>query len=201
MIETTYRPIRSANPTFEPITVGEAKKQIELPASYTQHDAYVEDLIKSAREILEIDSGLVLATGTFTLKYDEWPCGDRLELPLRPVSTITSIQYVDNASATQTFSSGDYSLVTHTVFPSVLLGYGKTWPSSFRGHPGDITVTLVAGYANRDAVPMAAKHACMLLVRRMFDDRDGMERVEQDLAAYVRSYEMLVRRLQRSSYP
>lgn len=195
-----YRPLRSAVPTFEPITVAEAKKQVELPDGYAAHDDLLDSLIQEAREQVEHDTGIVAATGTFTCKLDEWPCDDWLELSIRPVSAVTSITYVDTAGATQTWSSTNYSLSSHSARPRIFLAYGSYWPTT-RGHYQDITLTVVAGYASQSVIPEMLKQAVRLQVARMFYDRIGQERGESDSAAYVRAYEMLIRRLQRCSYP
>lgn len=199
-MSTTSTPIlkavRSGSPSFEPLTRDEAKKHLELPADYTYHDVYLDDLIVLAREMVEHDTGLAVASGTWIMKATEWPCGDWLLLPVRPVTTITSIQYIDSGGSTQTWASSNYTLSTYSVSPAVFLAYGSSWPSH-RGHYQDITVTFVAGYAAATSMPMLVRHACRLALARAFADREGSTFDESQ----SRAYELLVRRVQRSTYP
>lgn len=189
-------PLRAADPTFEPVTLAEAKKQVELPAEYAYHNDFLLSAIQSAREIVEHDTGIITATGSFTWKLTTWPSDDFLELPLRPVSAITSIVYRDTSAVNQTFSSTKYALDNSRARPVIYLTYDSTWASDLRAHTNDITVTLVAGYSARTSIPMALRQAVLLQVARIFADREGGQADDS-----ARAYEMLIRRLQRSSYP
>lgn len=192
-------PVRSAAPTFEPVTLDEAKKQVEVPLDDTYHDEHLTELISAAREQVEHDTGIVVATGSFTWKFAEWPSADWLVLPIRPV-TAAAISYVDLSGATQSFSGSNFVLASGAVSPAIMLAYGASWPTH-RGHYQDITVTLTAGYSSALTVPKLVRQAVLIDVARRFEDRTGAERGEQDLAAYVRAYEMIIRRLSRHSYP
>lgn len=210
-IDLLSKPTRSASPTFEPVTLAEAKKHVELAEEYTHHDSHLVDLIQLAREQVEHDTGIVCCTGTFIWKLSQFPDyqlqhqqtkspASWVTIPLRPVTSITSITYVDDAGSTQTWSSTNYGLKTDLPQPIIYLGYDKTWPTH-RGFINDITVTLVAGYATQGSVPQLLKQMCLLAIARDFYDRNGLERHDQDVNSYVRSYEMLLRRVQRCNYP
>jgi uncharacterized phiE125 gp8 family phage protein len=189
------RPTRSAVPTFEPVTVAEAKKQCELADGVTHHDEHLSQLIKLARETVEHDTGIVACTGTFVYRMTDWPCADWFTLPdVRPISSVTSIVYVDSAGASSTFSSGDYTLDTNAVKPFVKLNYGDSWPT-LRGDINGITVTFVAGYANASLVPQLFKQACLLVIAREFAMREGTAEVKFD------GYQRVINLLMRSSYP
>lgn len=188
------KPVRSADPTFEPLTLEEAKKQIGV-GDIDVHDAMLNDLIKEAREQVEHDTGLVCGTGTFTYKFTDWPCGDYFELPLRPVTSITSIVYVDSGGTSTTWTSTNYSLETSTVQPIVRLTHGNFFPS-LRGDINGITVTLVAGYATRTAIPIRLKQACLLRLQMQWNLH--LEMPTSDLMA---GYDRMLASLQRSTYP
>lgn len=198
-IEPITIPTRAAEPTWEPVGLAEVKQQVALPLSYTAHDQLLSGLIRQSREKVEHDSGIVCATGSFVWKRATWPAGTCLSIPLRPVSAITSITYVDSSGATQTWSSANYSLDANRPKPVVLLGYGQAWPTH-RGYENDITITFVAGYSTATAIPQLVKQAVLLDVSREFNDRTG-EGDADPHGGYARAYEMLIRRLQRSNYP
>lgn len=189
----TSRPNRSAVPTFEPVTLAEAKKQLEIAESNDAHDSQVLALIVAAREAVERETGIVGATGTFVYRVTEFPCDVLLIPDIRPVSAITSITYIDTAGATQTWSSSNYSLDNNGVRPFVRLAYGASWPT-IRGDVNGVTITLVAGYATAATIPSLFKQACLMHITQNFESRDGMAK---DLNGYQRVLNLLM----RSSYP
>lgn len=174
------------------MTLGEAKKQCEVADGIEYHNEHLGRLIKTAREIVEDDTGLVLATGTFTYKLTEWPARDYIELPIRPVTSITSIAYLDSAGVSQTWTASNYSLETSTVTPVIRLAYGQSWPTT-RGDINGITITLVAGYATALTVPQIAKQAVLLIVRLLWQE---LVNPSEDAG-----YQRVLLRLLRSTYP
>lgn len=187
--------IRSAAPTFEPVSLAEAKKHLEIAEDDASHDAHIMRLIADARELVEHDTGIVLASGTYTLTLDDFPSDDEIYLPVRPVSSITSIVYTDSAGSSNTWSSSNYALDNNEFQPEVKLAYLASWPNS-RGEPNSVVVTFVAGYASQATIPQALKQMCLLQIGRAFQDREGWERSGENMA-----YEMRARRFQRASYP
>lgn len=190
-------PQRTASPSFEPLTLQEAKRQLAIADVVDQHDSDVDDLITFAREQLERDAMLVVATGAFTVKRTEWGYGDYFELPssLRPCSAVTAITYVDTAGSTQTWATAQYSLDTYTIAPTVKLAYGYTWPT-IRGDINGITITATAGYAQA-AVPKRIKQAVILKLQELWQTRQGMQK-EADLSA--KAYDSIVSNLRHEVY-
>lgn len=196
------RPVRSTEPTDqqEPINLEEAKKQCGISQSVDYHDTAIRRLISAAREQVEHDTGLVCYTGTYTWKQTTFPCADWLELPdIRPVTSITSITYIDGDGASQTWGSSNYSLHTSGVNQYLSLSYNSTWPS-LRGDPNGITITMVAGYSNVLTVPKRVKQACLYLVNHWFANTDTVS-VGTISSAIEMTYEALIRGLQRGTYP
>lgn len=192
------RAIRTTEPTTaqEPVTLAEAKKQCEIPSDVSYHDEHIQRLISAARQQVEHDTGLVCYTGTYTWKLTDFPCGEYFELPdVRPVTSITSITYVDTAGATQTLATSVYALEEKAVKPFVYLKYGQSWPT-VRGDINGVTVTLVAGYATVLTVPQRVKQAVLLQLHIQW-----LLTHEQDAKGQQDGYERLVAALMRSSYP
>lgn len=188
------KPVRSAVPTFEPVTIREARTQCEL-GNNDSHDTHLLRLIAEAREAVEEDTGIVACTGTYTWKLSEFPEGEVLTFPLRPVTSITSITYVDTGGTPQTWASTNYALHTSGVNPFLGLVYDQDWPT-YRGDINGITITFVAGYANEASVPQLFKQAVLLHIRKQWQDLLG--EMADDWQA---GYERMIRRLMRSSYP
>jgi uncharacterized phiE125 gp8 family phage protein len=195
----TLQPIQSAEPTFEPVTLAEAKRQLEIATGTTDHDDLLERLIVEAREVVEHDTGLVSVTRTFVEKLDDWP-DTWIELKRRPVTSVTSITYVDTSGVTQTWGSTNYTLDTYRVTPAIRCTYGNDWPT-IRGDESGITVTYVAGYTTRASIPEAFKQACLLRVAEAFDDRTGQNDPSNVMIGRKSAYERIIARLMRSTYP
>lgn len=191
------RAIRSTEPTLaqEPVTVDEARSQCSLDG-IDAHDPKFLRWIPAARAKVEIDTGLVAYTGTFTKKLTEWPDEDWFAIDdVRPVTSISSLTYIDGDGATQTLATSVYAFESSGVKQFVRLKYGQTWPAT-RGDINGITVTFVAGHATVAAVPALFKSACLLLINHWFESR-GSAGDESDPPAYT----SLVNLLGRRSYP
>lgn len=193
MIIQVTRPTVSVAPASEPITLLEAKKQCELSPTDTAHDDHLTLLIQAAREQWEHDTDSSVITQTLYVHADSF--GDKMPLPRRPISSITSVQYYDSANALQTLSTDIY--VLNPSSRDVELKYLQTWPVLV-GRWDAVKVTYIAGYANAAAVPAIHKQAIRLLVGHYFENRDMLM---SDAITGVRAYEALVHRFMRSSYP
>ena len=187
------RPTVSVEPVIEPITLTEAKKQCELSLTDSAHDDQLTLLIQAAREQWEHDTDCSVISQTLYVHADCF--GDKIPLPRRPISSITSIQYYDSANALQTLSSSIYTL--NPSARCIELKYLQTWPD-FVDRWDAVKVTYVAGYASASAVPAIHKQAMLLLVGHYFENRDMLM---SDAITSVRAYESLVKKFMRSSYP
>lgn len=194
------RPVRSSTYSFEPVTPDELKRQLRLSLDVSHHDELLNDLIKEAREQVERDSSVVGCTGTYVFKKTRWAMGrDWFEIPdLKPVTSITSITYVDSAGTVQTWSTSEYSLDTYGVAPFVRLGYGYSWPT-IRGDINGITVTVAAGYATADVIPQRYKQAVLLLAGHRFNHPElvGGASTGQEVP---KAYDWIIEGLRRSVY-
>ena len=188
----TKKAARSADPTFEPVTMPEVKAHLRIAETNEDHHDSIARLIQVAREEFEGDTNYILSTGTFVYKLDDWPECESILLPVRPVSSITSIQYVDPNGTTQTFSSSNYSLNTTHVLPQIDLAYSSSWPAT-RVFSNCVTVTFVAGYSLISAIPARAKQACLIKVEQLFDGD------QKELLS--RTYEWLIKKFMRPTYP
>lgn len=206
MYETCYpatRPVRSAVPTFEPVELSQARLQCSLPDAVGYHDPLLTDLVKTAREQVEKDSGLALCTGTYTFKRTTWTDSfyrDWFELSdLRPITAVTAITYVDANGDTQTWATSNYVAPTeHDVAPVVTLAYDAEWPT-LRGDRNGITITATAGYASQATIPMRAKQAVLMLVGHWFLHREAVPTgtISKEIEF---SYTALIESLRREVY-
>jgi uncharacterized phiE125 gp8 family phage protein len=189
------KPVRTTAPTLlqEPVTVSEARRQCRIADAISYHDEELAALIAAAREMVENDTGIVCYTGSFTQKFTDWSGVDLADV--RPVTSITSITYLDGDGTSQTLSTDVYQLETASVKQFVRLKYGQNWPAT-RGDTNGITVTYVAGYATVAAVPQMVKLAVLLKLHC-----EWLLKNELDATTQEEGYVRVVNRLGRRTYP
>jgi uncharacterized phiE125 gp8 family phage protein len=189
------KPVRTTAPTLlqEPVTVAEARRQCRIADAIAYHDEELAALIAAAREMVENDTGIVCYTGSFTQKFTDWSGVDLADV--RPVTSITSIAYLDGDGTSQTLSTDVYQLETASVKQFVRLKYGQNWPTT-RWDTNGITVTYVAGYATVAAVPQMVKLAVLLKLHC-----EWLLKNELDATTQEEGYVRVINRLGRRTYP
>ena len=187
--EPVARAVRQAVPTFEPVGLREAKKQVAVAQSIDLHDEQLGFLIKTAREKVEHDTGIIASTGSFVLALDCWPYSeDFLKIRERPITSITSIAYLDTAGASQTWSSANYAI--DTARNVIWRAYDVSWPDT-RSTRNAVTVTFVAGYSTPLTVMQRFKQAMLLFIQ---SEWTGTRENEP-------AYEALIASMMRNTYP
>ena len=94
-------------PASEPVSVAECRDHLEIGSGVTDHDAKFAIWIEAARRQYEHDTGLALISQTWTLQADAWP-DDLLQIPLRPVASVSSVTYYDENDTQQTLATTVY---------------------------------------------------------------------------------------------
>jgi uncharacterized phiE125 gp8 family phage protein len=156
----------------EPVTLAEAK--LHLRVDTTDEDSLITGLIVAARMAAEHETGRALINQTLRLTLDAFPADGAIELLRPPVASITQVQYVDTAGATQTLSSTLYSLDSASAFAThyLLPSYGSTWPAT-RDQANSVWVDYVAGYgAAATAVPQPIKQWILLAIGDLYANRE-----------------------------
>lgn len=156
-------PVVTVEPVDEPVSLAEAKAQCHIDG--TDFDTELNIYIKSARIFVEEYTGSKLESQTVVLRCSSF--GDLCDLPVAPVSSVTSITYLDTAGAEQTLSTDVYEAVLIGLEPHIRLKINQSWPS-VRCASDAVRVTAVAGYST---VPEPIRHAMMLLISAWNDSR------------------------------
>lgn len=164
-------------PDGEPVSLADAKLHLRLVSN--DENSRVNHCIATAREQVEQDTGRALATQTWDLKLDRWPCYDgwnQINVPKPNLQSVTSISYVDTAGATQTLATNQYQVVSYSgptgAAGRIVPAYGVSWPS-LRCQPDAVTVRFVAGYgAEPEDVPESLRAAMLLVVGSLFEHRE-----------------------------
>ena len=97
-------------PVAEPVTTAEAK--LYMRVDHADEDAKIDTMVSAARQYIERVTRRALVNTTFELKLDAFPT--EIRPPRSPLSSVSSITYVDTDGATQPLSASVYSVDTDT---------------------------------------------------------------------------------------
>lgn len=176
-------------PAIEPVTLAEAKLHCRVDT--TDEDASFTRWIQGAREQAEhlLERSLLPQTwewtqdrfGYFRLigmenflpnPAERIPFeATRIVLPRPPVTSVTSVKYLDSTGALQTLDPSFYVVDIDNEPGGITLAPGKAWPSTYNV-PNAVRVRYVAGYADAASVPANIKNFILLLVGTMFRFRE-----------------------------
>lgn len=141
------------------------------PTSNTTGDPLINLLIVAARQAAEQELGRYLITQTLDAYFDAFPESDDDPILLPPLSSVSAITYVDDAGATQTWSSAEYLVDATTIPARITPAYSYSWPST-REQTNAVKVRFVAGYGAAAAVPQCVKHWMLMQIKHGYDQRD-----------------------------
>ena len=163
-------------PTELPVTLDEVKAH--LRETKATEDADIMSKLRTVVGQLDGPEGLLnraLVSQTLELTVDRF-WGRTLELPLPPMVSVTSIAYLDADGDSQTLATSEYR-VLNTATPTeqgrIELAFGSSWPST-RDVEQAVTITYVAGYGARNAVPEYIRHLILVMVKLLYDGREPM---------------------------
>lgn len=166
MMTEEYSLTQTVAPTFEPITLEQAKAHIRVDGN--EDDTLIEGLITAAREYAETHTRRQLCTATYAMRMAYLPTC--IEIPKPPLVSVSSITYADVDGNVQTLSSSLYTVDSYSYPGKIIPAYNASYPT-VRGHLNDVVVTFVAGQAQA-AVPVRAKQAMLLLIGHWYENRE-----------------------------
>ncbi len=152
-------------PTWEPITVDEAK--IHARIDYDVEDALIGTWITAARELAESHTGKRFPEQSLRLELGEWPCEETdrqyaIRLPVEPVTAIEKIEYYNAAGTLIELDEAEYQTWLNHHPPLVMPKPLGIWPVLQSGRAQSLAVEFTAGYATAELVPAQAKQAIYL---------------------------------------
>ena len=181
--------------TGQPITLPDAKDHLYVTTN--DRDVEIQSMLSAATDFCEKNIGghRKFVQATYDGVMPAWPLDQRVTLPMPPLASVTSVNYVDGDGDTQTLSSTAYDTVTPTDSPGYITPvYGTTWPTARLQHDA-VTIRFVAGYASADAVPDTVKAAIKLTVQHLFENRSNVvtgtivQEMKQGVSALLASNE------------
>lgn len=129
--------------------------------------------------------GRCLITQTWREDFSCWP-GLRIPLRLKPVQSVTSINYYDSDGVQQTWPASNYRLHPLHGGHYVAVVDGVSLPS-IAVRDDAVQITYLAGYGERtDDVPEDIRRAMLLLLGDLYENRE--ETVIGTIVGQLRSY-------------
>ncbi len=160
----------TAAPAEEPVSLAQARAQLQIEADDSDFDTELAIYIPAARQYVEAYTGLKLVTQTVDLRCSCF--ADLGRLPLAPVASITSVKYLDTEGAEQTLDPSVWeACLVPALEPRIRLKVGQTWPTR-RPVDDAVRVVAVAGYGAAAAVPAPIVLAMQLLIGDWFANRE-----------------------------
>lgn len=161
------------------LAVSLADAKLQLRVTGTDEDALITRLIRGAAARGQHETGRAFIDQEWELILDAFPVAE-IELALPPVTSITSVKYLDTAGAQQTLASNAYTLDAEKLpgwlFPAV----GTSWPAT-QDVANAVRVRFRCGYGATDAdVPEGIKDWIHVQLTTLFDNRDLLALAKAD---------------------
>lgn len=186
---------RTSSPSGLAVSLSEVKTHLRI--SGTAQDSELTLLVEASTEKLERDINRGILQATWQQAQQAFPdCQDAIKIYMGNTTAVSSITYVDSDKATQTLSTSLYSF---SVSRGVVFNEGDNWPETDIATASDkVFVNFTAGVSDADCLPRLYKQAILMETGRAYFDPAQEAQTNTDNG---RSYELLVRKLIRSSYP
>jgi len=188
---------RLTSQSGQAVSLAEVKSHLRISGS--DQDDHLELLIEASTEKLERDINRGVMSSTWQQAMYSFPAENApIQLMMGMSTSVSSITYVDSDGVTQTLDSSKwtYSQARGCIFNA---DPDNSWPETYLDIKGDmVTVSFTCGVSDSGCVPRLMKQAILLEVGRAYFDPAQENQGNTDNG---KSYEMIVRKLIRSSYP
>ena len=163
------------------MSLRQVHQHLRLFTEYGQHpdDDLIELYISAATGAAEDYLQRYLAQRTLRLKRDDFPTENQdgvtiITLPVYPVLSVDSINYVDLAGATQTLTG--YEVDSDSIPARIRV----LEPPDVKEGLSGLTINVTVGYASGDSpatadlIPAQIKQAILLMVGQMYEHRENV---------------------------
>ena len=169
----TPQPVRITTPTIKAASVADAKRQCQIAPSVGQHDDELSELVDYVVDDVFARTRFAVVEANYRFDLGGFPDAlEGIDLPLRDVSAIVSVDYRDTDDAVQTMAGGDYLLETDRVWPHIVLADEDAgWPDTDVNPRTIVVVTVTAGAATQAAVNRRIRMAILAQVHWLWIHR------------------------------
>jgi uncharacterized phiE125 gp8 family phage protein len=153
----------------EPVTYDDLAAEMRIDETDDQSQVTTYGI--GARVYLEKSKRLTAISTTYDVSFDEFdPYG--IKLPTRPVTSVTSVKYIDTLGVLQTLDPSQWVVDAKSVWTRVKSAPGKYWPQTLIGQPNAVTIRFVAGYADASHCDDLVKLAIRKLAYHWYENRE-----------------------------
>lgn len=185
-------------PTVEPVTNLELADYVKVSAE--GEAATLSALLVGARVWCERWTGRAFIERAVTLYLDQFPTERFIEIPLAPISAITSLSTFDDDDDETTFDSASYIKDLVSSPARIILKASASWPTDIRPANG-IKVVYTAGYgSSADSVPKGIKDAILMFAAEAYlgkgkqvdsDDFMGSKLAPKDCLLFLEPFKIM----------
>jgi uncharacterized phiE125 gp8 family phage protein len=170
MATTQIQRVGAADTTLL-VPLASLKKHVAIDATEVYYDDMLTDMQLAAIEWIESKARLTLRSASFDVFLDALPYGrEPIYLPLWPVTSVTSLAYVDEDGASQTLATSSLQIELLSQPAALYPLADAEWPRTQPEQRRAVTIRVVAG--GNAQTPAMVKHAIKLLVAHWFRNRE-----------------------------
>jgi len=156
-------------PAREPLDVVDVKSHSRIDIN--DDDLLIQWHIAAVRKKIEKEYNLALITQTWTMYFDFLPM-TCIEIPKRPVQSITSVKYLDGNNQLQTLDPLTYKVDLNSRPPRIVRWYNSTWPYVIP-QPSAIAVEFIAGYGDKPSdIPEDIQKGHLAYIGSFYENRE-----------------------------
>lgn len=154
-------------PQAEPVTLAAAKQYLRIDVADDSFDDEIATFIAASRAEIEAICGTRLITQQVLLKAESFYDFDHL--PIGPVQSIDSVEYLDSEGAEQLLPDTDYELIAGVLNCQIVPIARSIWPV-LADRPDAVRVTATVGYGDAGTdLPRDLYFVVLRSIRAKFD--------------------------------
>lgn len=153
-----------------PVDLADVKRHLRVTDD--DEDTLILSMIDGATDLAQRKTNRQFVNQTYEYTRNDWQ--EAIYLPKPPLSSITSIKYIDDDGVEQTLSTSVYDTFTNVEPGFVRLAWNQSWPS-IRSTQDAVKITFVAGYGDSADVPAGIQAAVKLLVGHWYEHRESVD--------------------------
>jgi len=165
--------VNSVIPSAAIVTLAEIKLHIRHALSDTTEDAYLTSIVEAVTLEAEKYCNRALRPQTWKLLLDWFPDCREIEIPMAPITAVSSVVYYDSAGSPVTMSGADYQVDIQREPARIALSSAlSTWPITDSDKINAVEITFTCGYATAADVPAGIKHAIKMAAGTLYSYRE-----------------------------